>query len=140
MRQRRFSRLQRAEPEELRFYNKRAIVRVEYHEEEPPSEEGTGIKTLHCRVSLMDGSLIEGIVRYPLPPNHERLYDYLNLSKERFVKLYLEDGNICLVNKAYIVCVSHLTAADEVEPRWLSEAVEISETGVRIAPALCPSL
>jgi hypothetical protein len=120
--------LQRAEPEELRFYNKRAIIRVEYPEEETPSEEGTGIKTLHCQVSLMDGSLIEGVVRYPLPPNHERLYDYLNLSKERFAKLYLEDGNVCLVNKAYIVCVSHLTAADEVEPRWLPEAVEISET------------
>jgi hypothetical protein len=76
----------------------------------------------------MDGSLLEGVVRYPLPPSHERLYDYLNLSKERFAKLYLEDGSICLVNKAYIVCVSHLTAPDEVESRWLPEAVEISET------------
>ena len=120
--------LQRAEPAELRFYNKRAIIRVEYPEEETPSEEGTGIKTLHCRVSLMDGSLIEGIVRYPLPPNHERLYDYLNLSKERFVKLYLEDSSICLVNKAYIVCVSHLTAQHGIMSRWLPEAVEVSET------------
>ena len=120
--------LQRAEPEELRFYNKRAIVRVEYEEEATPSEEGAGIKTLHCQVSLMDGSLLEGVVRYPLPPSHERLYDYLNLSKERFAKLYLEDGSICLVNKAYIVCVSHLTAPDEVGSRWLPEAVEISET------------
>jgi len=122
--------LQRAEPEDLRFYNKRAIVRVEYQEEETPSEEGAGIKTLHCQVSLMDGSLIEGVVRYPLPPSHERLYDYLNLSKERFAKLYLEDGSICLVNKAYIVCVSQLTAPDEMEPRWLPEAVEISGTSV----------
>ena len=101
---------------------------VEYQEEETPNEEGTGIKTLHCQVSLMDGSLIEGVVRYPLPPNHERLYDYLNLSKERFAKLYLEDGSICLVNKAYIVCVLHLTAQHGVAPHWLPEAVEISET------------
>jgi hypothetical protein len=79
-------------------------------------------------VSLMDGSLIVGVVRYPLPPSHERLYDYLNLSKERFAKLYLEDGSICLVNKAYIVCVSHLTTEQGVEPYWLPEAVEISET------------
>jgi len=122
--------LQRAEPEELRFYNKRAIIRVEYQEEEMPSEEGTGIKTLYCQVSLMDGSLIEGVVRYPLPPSHERLYDYLNLSKERFAKLYLEDGNICLVNKAYIVCVSHLTTQPGIVPRWLPEVVEISETSV----------
>jgi hypothetical protein len=120
--------LQRTEPDELRFYNKRAIVRVEYQEEETPIEEGAGIKTLHCQVSLMDGSLIAGVVRYPLPPSHERLYDYLNLSKERFAKLYLEDGSICLVNKAYIVCVSHLTTAQGVEPYWLPEAVEISET------------
>jgi len=76
----------------------------------------------------MDGSLIAGVVRYPLPPSHERLYDYLNLSKERFAKLYLEDGSICLVNKAYIVCVSHLTTEQGVEPYWLPEAVEISET------------
>jgi len=118
--------LQRAEPEELRFYNKRAIVCVEYHEAETPLEEGAGIKTLHCQVSLMDGSLIEGVVRYPLPPNRERLYDYLNLSKEQFAKLYLSEGNICLVNKAYIVRVSHLPHG--VEPRWLPEAVERSAT------------
>jgi hypothetical protein len=53
--------LQRAEPEELRFYNKRAIVRVEYREEEILIEEGDGVKTLHCQMSLMDGSLIEGV-------------------------------------------------------------------------------
>ena len=118
--------LQRTAPEELRFYNKRAIVRVEYHAEETLPTEGAGITTLHCQVSLMDGSLIDGVVQYPLPPNHERLYDYLNLSKERFAKLSLEDGSICLVNKAYIVCVSHLQHG--VEPRWLPEAVERSGT------------
>ena len=120
--------LQRAEPEELRFYNKRAIVRVEYQKEEVPVEEDGGIKTLHCQVSLMDGSVIAGAVRYLLPPSHERLYDYLNLSKEQFAKLYLEDGGICLVNKAYIVCVSHLTARPGIESGWLPEAVEIGET------------
>lgn len=120
--------LQRAEPEELRFYNKRAIVRVEYQKEEVTVEEGDGIKTLGCQVSLMDGSVIAGVVRYLLPPSHERLYDYLNLSKEQFAKLYLEDGSICLVNKAYIVCVSHLTAQPGSASGWLPEAVEIGET------------
>ena len=42
--------------------------------------------------------------------------------------LYLEDGSICLVNKAYIVCVSHLTTEQGVEPHWLPEVVEIGET------------
>jgi hypothetical protein len=118
--------LRRAEPDELRFYNKSAIVRVEYQEEEALLEESEGITTLHCQVSLMDGSLIAGVVQYPLPPSHERLYDYLNLSKERFAKLSLGGGNICLVNKAYIVCVSHLQYG--VEPHRLPEAVESSET------------
>jgi hypothetical protein len=116
--------LQRAEPEELRFYNKRAIIRVEYQEEEAPVQEE--VKTLHCQLSMMDGSLIEGIVRYPLPPSHARLYDYLNLDKERFAKLSLEDGSICLVNKAYIVCVAQ--APHGVEPHWLLDAVGFDET------------
>src|ERR1044071_1435069 len=42
--------LQRTAPEELRFYNKRAIIRVEYQEEMPPPQEG--VKTLHCQLSL----------------------------------------------------------------------------------------
>ena len=48
--------------------------------------------------------------------------------KEQFAKLCLEDGRICLVNKAYIVCVSHLTAQPGMESGWLPEAVEIGET------------
>jgi hypothetical protein len=75
----------------------------------------------------MDGSLIEGVVRYPLPPGHARLYDYLNLTKEQFVKLYLDNGSICLVNKAYIVYVSHLATPHGVEPWGLLDAVESGE-------------
>ncbi len=120
--------LQRAEPEDSVSITKGPLSAWNTRRKRHRARRVTGIKTLHCQVSLMDGSLIEGVVRYPLPPSHERLYDYLNLSKEQFAKLYLEDGSICLVNKAYIVCVSHLTAQQGVEPRWLPEAVEISET------------
>ena len=120
--------LQRTDPEELRFYNKRAIIRVEYQEEMAPPQEG--VKTLHCQLSLMDGSRIGGIVRHLLPPSHGRLYDYLNIANEQFAKLYLEDGSVCLVNKAYVVCGSPFTAQPVVEPRWLPEAVEIGKTSL----------
>jgi len=120
--------LQRTAPEELRFYNKRAIIRVEYQEAVAPPQEG--VKTLHCQLSLMDGSRLRGIVRHLLPPSHARLYDYLNIADEQFVKLYLEDDNVCLVNKAYVVCVSPFTAQLGVEPHWLPDVVEIGETSV----------
>jgi hypothetical protein len=98
--------MQREAPDELRFYNKASIVRVEYQEEKPLSRPG--LKPLHCRLDMMDGALIEGSVWRELPPRYSRLYDYLNISSERFMKLHVEDDNVCLVNKAYIVCVTHL--------------------------------
>jgi hypothetical protein len=118
--------LQRADPDGLRFYNKRAIVRVEYQEEPMPHQEG--LKTLHCQLLMMDGSLIEGTVRHLLPPGRARLYDYLNLNDERFVKLSLDDGGICVVNKAYIVCASHLIERHGPASHGLPDAVEIDIT------------
>ncbi|MBM3223956.1 MAG: hypothetical protein FJZ47_09165 [Candidatus Tectomicrobia bacterium] len=118
--------LQRTDPEGLRFYNKRAIVRVEYEEEPLPHEEG--LSTLCCQLLMMDGSLIEGTVRHLLPPGRSRLYDYLNLHDARFVKLYLSDGGVCVVNKSYIVCASHLIERHESETPWLPDAVEIDIT------------
>lgn len=100
--------LQREAPEELRFYNKASIIRVEYveyHEEALPQAR---MKPLYCRLDMMDGSLITGSVWRELPPRYARLYDYLNITHEKFMKLHLEDSNVCLVNKAYIVCVTHL--------------------------------
>lgn len=126
-----FLALQRTDPEELRFYNKRAIVRVEYQvedheeEEEPPPE---GVTMLRCQLSMMDGSLIEGTVQQQLPPSRARLYDYLNMANERFAKLYMEDGYACLVNKSYIVCVSHLDDRRGVELQRLTDEMTMDET------------
>lgn len=127
-----FLALQCTDPAELRFYNKRAIVRVEYQEEERGEEESVqeSVTTLRCRFVMMDGSLIEGTVRHPLPPSHARLYDYLNMANGHFVQLYLDNGSVCLVQKSYIVSVSHLDACD-VEMRCgaqrQTEAVEGDE-------------
>jgi hypothetical protein len=99
--------LKREDADELRFYNKTSIVRVEYSAENQPVAEG--ITPLRCRLYLMDGSIIEGTVKKTLPPEHSRLYDYLNLDQERFAEIHTEDGMVCLVNKSYIVYVTPLS-------------------------------
>jgi len=96
--------LRRDDRDELRFYNKSAVVRVEYDEDRPlPMPD---VQTLPCTLHLMDGSLIAGTIRKALPPDRSRLFDYLNLHDEQFVKIYCEDAVVCIVNKSYIACVT----------------------------------
>ncbi|GAB4361247.1 MAG: hypothetical protein Kow006_31850 [Gammaproteobacteria bacterium] len=97
--------VRRDDPEEIRFYNKSSIVRVHYHSRQ---EQESNLPELHCAMQMMDGSLLKGTIRRELPPDFSRLYDYLNLGNERFAKLFLDDEQICLVNKSYIVCVSEI--------------------------------
>jgi len=123
-----FLALQRTDREGLGFYNKRAIIRVEYEEEDPPEYEGS--RMMRCRVSMMDGLIIEGSAQYMLPPNRARLYDYLNLRDESFITLHLEDHHICLVNKAHVVCVSYIDDQQEEEsPCDLPEILGPPTTG-----------
>lgn len=96
--------LKREGPDELRFYNKSSVVRVEYVEDVPILPGNVG--SLTCTLHLMDGSLIAGTIRKELPPDRARLFDYLNLHDERFVKIYCDDHSVCAVNKAYITCVT----------------------------------
>lgn len=95
------------QPSELRFYNRNSIIRVEYDNDktEPSAKD-----IVSCCLTLMDGSLIHGEIRESLHPDHSRLFDYLNQSKERFIRLYIEHNQICLVNKSYInhVTTEHL--------------------------------
>jgi len=90
------------DPAETRFYGKRAIVRV-HHEENPDGIDGTDLTVVPCELRMMDGSVLTGRIREFLLPEHRRLFDYLNQSGEPFLRLHLDDGGICLVNKAYIV-------------------------------------
>jgi hypothetical protein len=96
--------LRREDLEEPRFYNKASVVRVEYTEEN--SLRLPEIEPLHCTLHLMDGSMGAGNIWKALPPDRARLFDYLNLAHERFLKLYCEDGGVCVVNKSYITCVT----------------------------------
>jgi hypothetical protein len=92
--------VRRQEPEELRFYNKACLIRVEYEEDDPFVQESG--KDLPCRVHMMDGSMLEGCMRKSLPPERSRLYDYMNADNRRFLKLYFRDRAVCLVNKSYV--------------------------------------
>jgi hypothetical protein len=91
----------RDEPPELRFYNIKSVTRVEYEatEEDEMSAESNPMR---CHLQLMDGAYIDGTIRESLPPNHARLLDYLNRSDETFIKVYMDDGPIYLINKSYI--------------------------------------
>ncbi|HHI93291.1 MAG TPA: hypothetical protein ENK04_07245 [Gammaproteobacteria bacterium] len=94
----------RNEPEELRFYNIKSVIRIEYDatEDDETADNHTINNPMHCHLQLMDGSCIDGSIHESLPPNHARLLDYLNRSDETFIKIYMEDGLIYLINKSYI--------------------------------------
>jgi hypothetical protein len=118
--------LKREDPEEIRFYNKCAIVRAEYEIDDFVNYEG--VKPLHCRVSMMDGSVIDGIVMKQLPPNNARLYDYLNANNERFAEFHVGGGQVCAVNKSYIACVTPLGELRLEEIKWLEDEFTTSTT------------
>jgi hypothetical protein len=98
--------LRRTAPDELRFYNKNAIIRVECEADTPT--EIKEIEPLYCRLQMMDGTLICGNIRRHLHPDYARLSDYLNLCDERFIEIFTDDGKQWLVNKSYIVYVTPL--------------------------------
>lgn len=97
--------LRREQPDEVRFYNRASIVRVEFDDDTNAHPEA---KPYDCRLQLMDGSLITGTVCQPLPPDRARLYDYLNRTDDRFIKLALDGTTACLVNKSYIIHATDL--------------------------------
>ncbi len=100
----RFLVFNRDEPAELRFYNIKSVIRIEYEttENNETVDNNTTNNPMHCHLQLMDGAYINGNIREPLPPNHARLLDYLNRNDETFIKIHMEDGLIYLINKSYI--------------------------------------
>ncbi len=92
----------RFEPNELRFYNRKSIVRVEYSGRE--YQVARSIKPLNCQLQLMDGALFKGTIQEPLHPNQARLLDYLNKNDDTFIKLHVDELTV-LINKSYITHV-----------------------------------
>ncbi|VAW92633.1 hypothetical protein MNBD_GAMMA20-2192 [hydrothermal vent metagenome] len=103
--------IKREKPDELRFYNMRSIIRVEYEAEHEPS---TDIPRQRCQIQMMDGSFITGSICEQLPPARARLLDYLNRTDECFIKIHMDEGAIYLINKAYIIHAHVNDDADDV--------------------------
>ena len=91
------------EESQVRFYNRNAIIRVEYEETSP--SPGPEQKIIPCQLTMMDGALFNGVIRETLAPDRARLFDYLNHEQARFIKLYTDTNQIYLVNKSYIINV-----------------------------------
>ncbi|MFP4161158.1 MAG: hypothetical protein ACLFSK_04120 [Ectothiorhodospira sp.] len=96
---------------EARFYNKHSVVRLEYTVDGIPLADYA--VHLRARLHLMDGSNLDGVIREMLDPQKARLFDYINIHEHRFVRLFLSETEVALVNKAYIVRVT----PDEADPR-----------------------
>jgi hypothetical protein len=96
--------LKRKNPDEIRFYNRSSIIRVEYSE--PYDDADPQLTQMRCHLLMMDGSMISGEIRENLSPERARLYDYLNKDDDRFIKIFTGDDQICLVNKAYVIQVT----------------------------------
>ena len=91
-------------PDELRFYNRNSVLRLEYSE---TSSTASSAAVIHCHIQMMDGAIIDGKIQEALPLDKSRLFDYLNRKDERFIKIYTDENEICLVNKSYINYVTH---------------------------------
>ena len=100
------------EPDELRFYNIKSVIRVEYGSTD--SDLSTEVDPMQCHLHMMDGSLIHGTVFESLPPDHARLLDYLNRGEESFIKVHVEGDLIYLINKSYINHV-HVAGIGDIE-------------------------
>ena len=98
--------VKREEPEELRFYNRASIIRVEY--EGSAAEPAAELTRIACQLHMMDGSLIDGTIQEALPPDRSRLLDYLNWQGHRFIRLYVDGGTVYLINKSYIIRATDL--------------------------------
>ena len=101
--------IQREAPDGVVFYNKGSIVRLDYWDaSEASCADG---QPLPCRMLMMDGSVIDGALSKAAPIERSRLYDCMNDTSERFLKLRTGVNEIVLVNKSYVVCISPAVTA-----------------------------
>ena len=121
-----FLAIQRDPPEDVLFYNKASIVRLDYWDAgEALCGDG---QPLPCRIMMMDGSVIDGALSKAAPIERSRLYDCMNDTTERFLKLRTGANEIVLVNKSYVVSISPAAAPSqpaEIEPGG-HEALELA--------------
>ncbi len=115
---------------ELRFYSKQAVMWVAYVRHLTAVELDAELTEIAARLWMMDGTMLDGVIREALAAERRRLYDYINTLGQSFLRLYevhndrinkdlLVNANwgsdvdrtaVCMVNKAYIVRVASLQA------------------------------
>ena len=88
---------------QTRFYSKSAITRIDY--EDAKEEASSARVQIGAEFQLMDGAVFRGEIREDLPPDRQRLLDYMNVHTDRFVRVFLKGGGVTLINKAYIMRV-----------------------------------
>lgn len=91
--------LQKFPHDEVRFYNRASIIRAELNEQDLKLSKASN--RYSCKLLMMDGTEISGVIQESLPREYSRLYDYLNQKSDRFIKLYASDV-VYLINKSYI--------------------------------------
>lgn len=88
------------------FLQRASIVWARVTQSEEPGDEASEhtIPTEHSvRLGLLDGSSLEGLISYVLPPDRSRLNDFLNTAPS-FVRL-LETNRVALINRRHLVQV-----------------------------------
>ncbi|MCG8455695.1 MAG: hypothetical protein MI919_05390 [Holophagales bacterium] len=80
------------------------LIRVDDEAEEDAEDaiaEDETYRHLEVRVRLTSGDTFTGSLFYKLPPDQERLQDYLNLERRRFIPLHV--GRLVYLNRFHIV-------------------------------------
>lgn len=96
--------LKRNEADELRFYNKTSIIRIEYNNNDQSDEIYDS--EINCKIHMMDGSLLKGTIIENLPQAHSRLFDYINDHSNQFLKIHLDKNEVILINKSYVIRIT----------------------------------
>ena len=103
--------IEREGRDEIRFYNKSSIVRLQYANDLFLAvDEG---RPQSCRITMMDGSLIDAEIFKVTPEDRSRLYDCMNDTSERFLKVRPGGSEVMLINKSYVVYISTLEVSEQ---------------------------
>ncbi len=94
------------ESEAVSFYNKAMVLCLTYQEDRGQATPVEANLNKQVVVTLYDDRRLTGMVQALLPPEHARLYDFLNLDGEAFMKIAGTDGTVSLINKAYVAVVN----------------------------------
>lgn len=91
---------------EMAFLNRAgvAVFRVAAEHERDPAAEFTLPTEHEVQITLVDGSLLRGLVSFVLPPERSRLVDFLNDAPPFFA--LLQNEQVALVNKRHVARVA----------------------------------